>query len=122
MKAEVKSITSPDIVNFTNYFPEDETTFAFLMQIIVGIKGEKGGDSFNIEVCTPKWLLENNNSDDIIFGRHKLIVFEYNIERIIKLITKHCESCEGNNWEEIANKIARIALWEFEDYQINSIR
>lgn len=122
MKAEVKSITSPDIDDFKNYFPENEISFAFLVQIVIGIKGQNGGDMFNIEVCTPTWLLENYNSYDIIFCRHKLIVFEYSIEAILKRITEYCESFEGNEWDEIANKISTIALWEFEDYKIDNKR
>ena len=117
IKAEVKSIISPDIADFKSYYPEDDSCFAFLIQVIVGIMGQKGGDSFDIEVCTPKWLLLNNSSSDIIFGRHKLIVFEYNIERILKSITGYCESCYGINWEEIAGKISRVAHWEFENYK-----
>ena len=117
MIAEVKSIISPDILDFKTYYPEDDTSFLFLLQVIVGIKGKEGGDTFDIEICTPQWLLQNYDASSIVFGRGRLIVFEYNIERIFNRITKFCESCSGNTWEEIAPKIGRIGLWEFEDYQ-----
>lgn len=117
MVAEVKSIISPDILDFKTYYPDNDTCFSFLLELTVGIKGKDGGDIFGIEVCTPQWLLENHDTSHIVFGRGKLLVFEYNIERIINRLTKYCESCSGNTWEEIALKIARIGNWEFEDYQ-----
>jgi hypothetical protein len=117
MRAEVKSIISPDISDFITYYPEDDTLFLFLLQITIGTKNIEGGDSFQIEVCTPKWLMQNYNENEIIFPRGKLIVFEYDLEKILKRITDYCDSCEGATWEEIVCKISRIALWEFEDYR-----
>ena len=118
MQAEIKSIMSPDI-DFQVFYPEDDTCFSFLIQVIVGIKGKDGGDAFSIEVCTPKWFEQNYHDTDIVFGRGKLIVFNYNIEKVIKRITQYCESCFGDTWDDIACKISRIGLWEFEDYRTN---
>lgn len=116
MKVEIKSFISPDILDFKNFEPTDKESFSFLLEFIVGLKGEKGGDEFSIEVSTPKWLLENYKKEDVLFCRHRIIVFEYDINRIINEIENHFESVIGNSWEEIANKISRIAHWEFEDY------
>lgn len=110
---------SPDIFDFKTYYPEDDSSFSFLLQFIVGIKGKEGGDTFNIEICTPKWLLQNFETSHMVFGRGKLLVFEYNIQRIFKRINEYCESCTGDTWEVIVNKVSRIGLWEFEDYQPN---
>lgn len=117
MQVEIKSIISPDILDFKNFQPIDSENFSFLLEFIVGVKGEKGGEEFSIEVFTPKWLLENYQKGDVLFCRHRLIVFEYNIDRIIKEIESRIESVIGNSWEEITNKISRIAHWEFEDYK-----
>jgi hypothetical protein len=120
MQAEVKSILSPDIFDFKSYYPEDDSCFLFLIQVIVGIKGKEGGDTFSVEVCTPKWLSENYSTGSIILGRGKLVVLEYNIDKVLKRITEYCESCTGDSWQEIVNKISRLGLWEFEDYRINA--
>jgi len=118
MRAEVKSIISPDIFDFKTYYPEDDTLFLFLLQITIGTKDTEGGDSLEIEVCTPKWLIQNYSGKDVIFARGKLIVFEYDLEKILKRITDYCDSCEGATWEEIVCKISSISLWEFEDYRV----
>ena len=117
MNAEIKKIISPDVIELKNFYPDDKTSFAFLLEFTVGIEGNEEGDDFQIEVCTPKWMLENFSENDILFGRHKLIVLKYDIEDIIRYLTHYCKTCTGNTWEEIAVKISRIAHWEFEDYR-----
>ena len=119
MKVEIKSFISPDILDFKNFEPTNKESFSFLLELVVGVKGKVGGDLFSIEVSTPKWLLENYKKEEILFCRHRIIVFEYDINRIINKIENHFESVTGNSWEEIANKISRIAHWEFEDYKPN---
>ena len=74
---------------------------------------------FSIDITTPKWLLENHKKGDVIFGRNRILVFEYDIYRIINEIESYIHSVSGNTWTEIANQISRIAQWEFEDYKAN---
>ncbi|WP_425508353.1 Imm8 family immunity protein [Tahibacter amnicola] len=32
-------------------------------------------------------------------------------------IRRYCERCIGGDWKAVAQKVARIGQWEFEDYQ-----
>ncbi len=116
MKAKLKSVHSPDIDNLSAYTPDDADNFSFLLQVFVGPLGEEGEESFDIEVCTPKWLSDNYQLDDILIGRHLLIVFNYNYDRIINKIKSYVESCSGDRWDQLAEKIGRLGRWEFEDY------
>jgi hypothetical protein len=104
-------------LDFETYYPEDDECFNFLLSVIVGIKGAKSEESFNVEVCTPKWMMANYPMDDIILGKNKIIVFQYNKENIFKRIKSLFDGRNGNTWEEIALKLSRIGQWEFEDYQ-----
>jgi hypothetical protein len=117
MKAEIKSIYSFDIDDLEGYRPPNEESFSFHLRIIAGPQSEPGEESFDLKVCTPKWLLENHGKDEVIIGRHYLIVMEYNYQRILKRITDYCSRCEGSNWREVAEKVGRLGLWEFEDYK-----
>ena len=117
MKAEIKGFHSPDIRNLEVFIPDDEDNFGFLLQAFVGPKGEDWKESFDFEVCTPKFLLCKYKQEDILFGRHKVIVFEYNYHRIINHIEKLVGRYEGQDWNDLANKIARYGYWEFEDYR-----
>jgi hypothetical protein len=116
MRAEIKRIYSPDIGDLAFFKPQDPESFSFLLRIIAGPEGEEGEESFDVEVCTPRWLLETYQRDEVVIGRHHLIVFEYNWERITQTVTSFCASCFGETWKEAAEKLGRIGKWEFEDY------
>lgn len=116
MQAKVVDIESPEIQDFYNYKPEDPEVFAFLLQISVTAENLQGEEIFDVQVCTPLWLLSKYNKDEVIIGRHLLIVFEYNFSRIKKRIVSYIESCFGETWTEVAQKVGRIGYWEFEDY------
>lgn len=117
MKAELKYIHSPDVFDLKNFQPEESDNFGVLMQLILSPKNTEGEESFDVMLCTPKWLLNNYEKDDIIFGKNYLIVFEYNYERIYEKIISFINNVEGNTWDEVANKISAIGKWEFEDYR-----
>ncbi len=117
MKAEIKNIYSTDIVNLREYRPPNAESFSFQLRVIAGPQFEEGEESFDLTVCTPKWLLDNHRKDDVIIGRHYLIVMEYNYQRIEKTITEFCNTCVGATWTEVAEKLGRLGHWEFEDYQ-----
>ena len=76
MKAELKNILVSDI-DPEKFWPEDEEDFGFYIQAIIGSADEDGGNVFGFQVCTPKWLEKQYGKNTIIFGRHKIIVFEY---------------------------------------------
>lgn len=115
MKAKLKRLHSPDI-DIQTYWPEDMQNFSFLLQAMIGPDDSDGEESFDIEVCTPEWLRSQYSSEDIIMGRHLLIVFDYDFDRIKSYISRYCDQCQGENWDEISLKLGRIGRWEFEDY------
>ena len=117
MRAEIKNIYSFDIDDLERYRPEHAESFSFHLRLIAGPQNEAGEESFDLRVCTPQWLLDNHRKDDVIIGRHYLIVMEYNYERILKTITDFCDTCEGTTWTEVAQKLGRLGHWEFEDYR-----
>jgi len=116
MHAVIKYIHSPDVEDFSTYLPEDTERFYFLLQIMVGPNNQEGEETFDIEVVTPKYLLEKYDENEILIGRHRLIVFRYDWNRIMRTINRYCESCSGETWDEIAEKVGRLGRWEFEDY------
>ena len=117
MKAELKSIYNPTIDDLGKYTPDIFDNFCILFRAMVGPKDGLGEESFDIQVCTPAWLLSTLKKSDVIPGRHFLIVLEYDFECIMNKIKEMIESLSGNNWEELAQKFGRIGYWEFEDYQ-----
>lgn len=112
----LKDLHSPDI-DLNSYRPAEEDCFGFLLQAFFGPSDGPGEDSFDILVCTPKWLDREMGVDDIISGRHRLIVKRYDIEAIRRFILKYTQHCTGATWHEAAEKLGRLGLWEFEDYR-----
>ncbi|WP_410004271.1 Imm8 family immunity protein [Bartonella sp. HY328] len=53
VQAVLKALHSPSIFDLPNYRPENENSFAFLLQAIIGPKDDKSKECFDIEVCTP---------------------------------------------------------------------
>ncbi len=116
MKPEIKYVHSPDIDDLENYHPPVADEFSFLLQIIAGPEKEAGEESFDLIVCSPKSLSKSLGNGKILSGRHHLIMNTYNYERLMSFIREECERCSGNDWNEVATKLARFGQWEFEDY------
>ncbi len=119
MKAEIKSIFSLDIESeLKNYQPDNNDNFGFGLRMIISPKDGVGEESFDLTVCTPDWLKANNKKDEIIFGRHYLIVFQYDYDAIYKKLAEYVNNIEVSTWDEIGTLIGRIGHWEFEDYKV----
>ena len=116
-RAELKSWHSSDIEDFDSYIPENSNNFCFVLTVLVGSLGEPGEESFDIQICTPQWLISSYPEDEIIFSRHMIIVFKYDFNHLLNRIKNAIESCTGKDWNIIAEKVSRIGHWEFEDYQ-----
>ncbi|WP_434572532.1 immunity 8 family protein [Pseudomonas sp. Z3-8] len=117
MNAELKRVHSPDIYNLESYHPECSDNFGFLLQAMIGPAGEDGEESFEIEVCTPKWIEKNLGEGGVLIGMHYLIVREYNYQKIVQVIEKFLLGCSGASWSEVSKKVSRLGFWEFEVYE-----
>lgn len=116
VRACLKRLHSPDVYDLDSYRPTDESRFALQLQAFFGPEGSEGEESFDLVVCTPGWLAQKVEQERVISGRHYLIVNEYNIEEIRTFLVRYATRCPGRTWNEVAEKLARIGLWEFEDY------
>jgi hypothetical protein len=84
---------------------------------MIGPAGGDGEESFDIEVCTPKWIEKNLGVNEVLIGVHHLVVREYNYQKIVLAIEKFLLSCSGANWNEVSKKVSRLGFWEFEAYE-----
>lgn len=121
MKAVLKHVYSYDIdESLENYTPSIADNFGLNIRLIVGEKNLGGEESVDVFLCTPRWLQDNHSKSDIIVGRHYIIVFEFNYERIFNQLKKIIENITADDWEKIGIKLSQIGIWEFEDYQYPS--
>lgn len=59
MQAVLKGLHSIDIADLENYAPHEEDNFGFVLRAMIGPMNREGEESFDITVCTPKWLMES---------------------------------------------------------------
>ena len=116
MRAVLRRLHSPDVYDLAAFRSSEKDNFAFLLQILVGPDTGPGEESFDVFVCTPRWLLDNHSDEEIVIGTHKLIMFSYDYERLYRFIQEKLSEARGSNWQELASRLARLGRWEFEDY------
>ncbi len=46
-----------------------------------------------------------------------MIVNQLDIPESVRFLAKQVQSLEAKDWSSLAEKLARIGQWEFEDYQ-----
>jgi Immunity protein 8 len=118
VKAQLKSISSTETPrDLKNYYPDLPENFGLSVKIVVGVGDGDAGDIFDLLICTPEWLKGEIAVDGYAWGRGLLLVSEYNFQLIEKVISGYVSRIYGEDWAEIAQKLSRVAQWEFEDYQ-----
>jgi hypothetical protein len=116
----IRHITCDNVFeDLRKYRPPDPHAFSLQLSLAIGSQDDEdeAADNFYIIVGTPKWLESAVADGDIVNGRHKLFIREYDIDRILKYMEDYVASCVGTTWEDVAVKIGRSLQWEFEDYQ-----
>jgi hypothetical protein len=116
VRAELKSLFSPDADPLNAFRPNGD--FGVLVQALIGPEGTKGEESFDFIVCTPEWFASDRlpRADSIASGRHILFMRRFDYVALENFIRNYCASCQGRTWHDVAEKLARLGHWEFEDY------
>jgi hypothetical protein len=113
MKAELKSLSCDDH-DLDNFYPEDDSLFCITLILRIGKIGTFSADNFELRVCTPKWLEQSIGEMQV--GRHLLIVRDFSLPRIRDFVDDLVNDIEGDDWNSVAQKLARYFFWEYEDY------
>ena len=105
---EIKAIFSPDLSDVEKGAPENPSDFCVLLQIMIGEEGIEGADSFEIVVCTPRWIEERISKGGVFFLDRYIVVQQYDYIQVRSFIEKFMSKCRGKDWEEVAGKLSRI--------------
>jgi hypothetical protein len=105
MRAVVRSVRFPDLERGARFDPGNARE---LVEVYAGPSDGPGEESFCLTVCTPAALAEVLTDQPVLVGRHWLFV---------ALPASGCRARRGPAWSEVAAKIGRLGLWEFEDYR-----
>lgn len=116
MRATVRSIHSPD-EELETFAPQDPSEFGLFVHVLAGPDSGQGEESFDLMVCTPRWVERWVRDNGPLVGRHHLFVEAWDADRVRGYIREAVESEEAPTWSELAAKIGRLGRWEFEDYR-----
>lgn len=109
---EIKSIRSPDLDY--GVLPKDADNCSVFVEVDIGIKNEKGADTFSFTVITPKALSAYKEK---VWGRGFLITPSFSWEETEQALQNLLMHCSGKDWDVISSKINKELGWEFENYQ-----
>jgi len=122
MRARLKSLRSDEIHDLAQFVPAHPDEFAVPLVLEVGPLGLKGRERFDLLVVTPQWLRSHHGARGAVKGRGKLIVFEWDFDRLRAFLAKEVEGCAGKSWPEIVRKLERIADWEGSEENVVPLR
>ncbi|MEJ7139168.1 Imm8 family immunity protein [Amphibiibacter pelophylacis] len=103
-------------VDFENFVPELPHNFYRSINVEVGHKSLATKSTFSVTVCSFTWLAHHYSNEGPQWGRHLLLVGQYNAEEIRKAITERVLQCSRPTWEKSLEMLCRYFIWEFEDY------
>ena len=112
MRARLKALRSDEIPDLSRWSPPEPDEFAVPLVLEVGPLGLRGRERFELLVVTPRWLQARHGRRGAIPGRGKLIVFEWDLDRLRAYLAREVERCSGRTWPDVARKVGRIAEWE----------
>jgi hypothetical protein len=114
VRAVVRSIRFPDL---DRSWPFESNRVRQLVEICAGPSDGPGEETFCLTVCTPAALAELLASEPVLVGRHWLFVAEFDAAAVERFLRQAVAGIEGQTWNDVAGKIGRLGLWEFEDYR-----
>jgi len=99
-----------------SYRPEDPLCFEAWITAHIGPVDNEGEEIFQFRVTTPEFLAVGLSDGAPQWMRHTLLVARYDPVAIRRALVEYLTRIDGQNWDELATKVGRIAFWEFEDY------
>ena len=124
LRAEIKVIdtTYADIldadVDLRDWKPADPECFYLDLMVGVGPAGEDALEWFDVYVCTPRWLLEQEQrGKGYLWPQGRLLMWRYDYELMTAAIRQMVSRFDAPDWESLAVSLSRYMHWEFTDYQ-----
>ncbi|MGV8972817.1 MAG: immunity 8 family protein [Rhodoglobus sp.] len=115
MKAEIRSIFSADVEDLDNFRPSGDV-FSVPIRVQIGPAGAPGEESFDLTVCSVRWLAQQVEHTPVFDARHHLVVREFHWPVVLRYIEGRVARCVGETWGDVAQQLSRFGYWEFEDY------
>ena len=117
MNAELRAFWSDEVEDLDHFSPPQPDCFKLRLVASIGIHGQPGQDTYELLLCTPKFLENELTINQVLPAIHRLIVKEYNIDQVEGWLRTYCLSIAGDSVNEIQDRLRLLGHWEFEDYR-----
>lgn len=114
----------PELHALSGQFGEDLSaltpvsgSFCHTLRAEIGIRGERGSDAFDFDVCSPQWLEGELESHPILPGGPRLIAKKFDPAAVEEHVRKRLRHASGPDWATVAAKIGQWSRWEFENHE-----
>jgi hypothetical protein len=111
---DTAAIPSGDIHDFR---PADPTNFSIPVTASVGPANSEGAELFQLTIRSPGYVEPETAGKGFAFERGTLILDSWDPGLAERAISDMCRRTEGYFWHEVAQKLTRYLVWEFEDYR-----
>lgn len=116
MKAEIRSFFWVDVVPEQIQANVVDESFV-IASLEIGPRGGQGAEIFYASFFTPQWLIETLGHEQVVSGRHHYFVKEIDLVKQRSFLEMTVLSLDGEDWPALAQQLARVMAWEFEDYR-----
>jgi hypothetical protein len=110
------------IEDLADYRPEPADEFAYRLNIEVSPVGDTYFDTFSALVCTPKWLLKRLEREEVLSGRHHIIVRRHDLPRLVSFFEGFLAGIHVADWSEAISVMDRLARWEDQAGRVSASR
>ena len=111
----LKNLHSADVWDLESFQAGPEDAFYFGLQIFVGELDKEGADTFQLEVCSPKWLEQHMGAHSYRWGRRLLVMKGFSYDVLRNALDEIINLAVASTWEEVARRLERVIDWEFAD-------
>lgn len=115
MNASIRSVYSSDL-DVETYLPADPLDDGQWIRLLIGLKDGPGEESFDVLVCTPRWLAREIERDGMQLVRHALVMDRFDLRRAIERLHHEVGVASGSTWQQVLLSLVQIGRWEFADY------
>jgi hypothetical protein len=118
MKAEIKALETPGVVDLWDYKADDNGDFKFRLEMFVGPAGKERSDLFTAIVCSPSRVKNFFPKKDFLIiqhrekGVHYIVMKRYDYSILRNFLEDYVHNCRGWWWGFISWQIRKIAKWE----------
>lgn len=116
MKAIIKSFYSSDL-DVESYRPRDPLDEGQWIRLLIGPEDGPGEESFDVLVCTTRWLARDIHRDHVQMLRHTLVMEVFDLELAMRRLRREVGLATGATWQQLLLSLVQIGRWEFDNYR-----